>query len=126
VKRKRVFARCINKMLEDVAPQVEVLLTTLENRRKKGWNPVFTLARMLDLRFAVKDGNSSFKPDMTSIDVEEEEAVNVLLRRLAGENKEDEAELELTEWIAEGAINPVINAIVDKAVIEKGWFRVGC
>lgn len=111
-------------MPADAIPAVpDVLMSTLEKRRKKNWNPVFSLAMMLDLRFAVKDG-TSFKPNMALIDEEEHEAVNLLLRRLVGEEKADAAEVELLRWVAEGSSESMINAILNKATYEQGWFLV--
>jgi hypothetical protein len=99
--------RALGEFMEDAAYTVpadavaaeNVLLSTLETRRKKNWNPVFSLAMMLDLRFTIKDGTNSFKPNVSLIDDDEMEAVNLLLRRLVGEEKADLAELELLEWV---------------------------
>ncbi len=128
----QVKHRCLNFFDSDDAYTIPAgvfaadnseMMSTLEHRRKKGWNPVFTLARLLDLRFTVKDANGRFMPDMTLIDQEEREAVEKLVRRLAG-NEADAAELELMEWIGEGTINPIVNAIHAKAAVEQGWLLV--
>jgi len=73
--------------------------------------------------FTVKDG-SSFKPDMTFIDDEESEAVNLLLCRLVGEKEANAAQLELLQWTADGTTSAMVDAVLEKAATVQGWMLV--